>query len=164
MFDGYQYGPSTKDNTHQRRTGAYGPTVNFDGAMVAKLKKGDFLSNKENKQKFINPLGEQLGLSGCTTIHAEGDAYLLIVQTAKQSARSVTTVLVGDDTDLLVLLCHHAELNASLSPSRDQKPGRSGISRKLSPHWVQMYARIFCLYTQFLDATRPLGSMELAKE
>lgn len=113
MFDGYQYGPSTKDSTHQRRTGAYGPSVNSDGAMVAKLKKGDFLSNKENKQKFINLLEEQLELSGCTTIHVEGDADLLIVQTAIQSARSVTTVLVGDDTDLLVLLCHHAELNAN---------------------------------------------------
>ena len=48
-----------------------------------------------------------------STIHAEGDADLLIVQTAIQSSRSVTTVLVGDDTDLLVLLCHHAEMNAN---------------------------------------------------
>jgi len=39
VFDGYQNGPSTKDVTHQRRAGAYGPTVNFDSAMVAKLKK-----------------------------------------------------------------------------------------------------------------------------
>ena len=113
MFDGYQNGPSTKDGTHQRRAGAYGPTVNFDSTMIAKLKKEDFLANKENKQKFIHLLGNKLQQSGCSTIHAEGDADQPIVQTAIQSSRSITTVLIGDDTDLLVLLCHHAEINAN---------------------------------------------------
>ena len=81
--------------------------------MIAKLKKEEFLANKENKQKFIHQLGNKLQQSGCSTIHAEGDADLLIIQTAIQSSRSITTVLVGDDTDLLVLLCHHAEMNAN---------------------------------------------------
>ena len=112
VFDGYQNGPSTKDVTHQRRARAYGPTMNFDSAMVAKLKKEEFLANKENKQKFIHLLGDKLQQSGCSTIHAKGDADLLIVQTVIQSARSIITVLVGDDTDLLVLLCRHAEMNA----------------------------------------------------
>ena len=35
-----------------------------------------------------------------------------MVQMAVQSAESVTTVLVGDDTDLLVLLCHRADTSA----------------------------------------------------
>jgi len=113
VFDGYENGPSTKDGTHQRRTGTHGPTVNVDGAMLAKLKKEDFLSNKENKQKFINLLSGKLELSGSTTLHAEGDADLLIVQTAIQSAQSVATVLIGDDTDLLVLLCYHADVTAN---------------------------------------------------
>lgn len=86
--------------------------MNFDSAMVAKLKKEEFLANKENKQKFIHLLGDKLQQSGCSTIHAKGDADLLIVQTVIQSARSIITVLVGDDTDLLVLLCRHAEMNA----------------------------------------------------
>jgi len=113
VFDGYQNGPSTKDGTHQRRAGAYGPTVNFDSTMIAKLKKEEFLANKESKQKFIHLLGNKLQQSGCSTIHAGGDADLLIVQTAIQSSRSITTVIIGDDTDLLVLLCHHAEMNAN---------------------------------------------------
>ena len=113
MFDRYQNGPSTKDGTHQRRAGAYGQTVNFDSTMIAKLRKEEFLATKENKQKFIHLLGNKLQQSGCSTIHAEGDADLLIVQTAIQSSRSITTVLVGDDTDLLVLLCHHVEMNAN---------------------------------------------------
>ena len=35
----------------------------------------------------------------------KGDADVLIVETTAQSAMSVETTLVGDDTDLLVLLC-----------------------------------------------------------
>ena len=129
VFDGYQNGPSTKDGTHQRRAGAYGPTVNFDSTMIAKLKKEEFLANKENNQKFIHLLGNKLQQSGCSTIHAEGDVDLLIVQTAIQPSRSITTVLVGVDTDLLVLLCHHAEMSSSsnLSPSKGRRQGRLGI-------------------------------------
>ena len=36
----------------------------------------------------------------------------MIVQMAVQSAKSITTVLVGDDTALLLLLCHHGDTNA----------------------------------------------------
>ena len=41
--------------------------------------------------------------------HAQGDADVLIVQTAVESAKSRDTVLVGDDTDLLVLLLYHVD-------------------------------------------------------
>ena len=40
------------------------------------------------------------------------DANVLSVLTAVASARHKETVLVGDDTDLLVLLLHHAEMDA----------------------------------------------------
>ena len=53
-------------------------------------------------------LSEALQNVGCVTHHANGDADLLIVKTAVESARTNTTVIVGDDTDLLVLLCYHA--------------------------------------------------------
>jgi len=109
LFDGYKEGPSTKDCAHQRRSGVSGPSVNFDGDMVLKMKKDIFLSNTANKQWLIKLLGEKLQLLGCNIIHAPGDADLMIVQMAIQSAKSITTVLAGDDTDLLVLLCHHAD-------------------------------------------------------
>ena len=96
----------------KRLSSVSGPSVNFDSDMVLKLKKDVFLSNTANKQRLINLLREKLQLSGCNIIHAPGDADLMIVQMAVQSAKSITTVLVGDDTDLLVLLCHHADTNA----------------------------------------------------
>ena len=58
-------------------------------------------------------LSNMLEMAGCTTIHAEGDADAMIVDAAIESAKSINTVLVGDDTDLLVLLCHHADINSN---------------------------------------------------
>ena len=41
-----------------------------------------FLSNKENKQRFIIMLGEELSKKGCTVFHDTGDADCLIVKKA----------------------------------------------------------------------------------
>lgn len=110
VFDGYDSErPSTKDMTHQKRAkGKYSPTVTFSEEMKVTYKKDHFLSNVKNKQRFINMLSRCLQEKNCQTIHAEEDADALIVQTAIESAKSLNTVLVGDDTDLLILLCHHA--------------------------------------------------------
>ena len=42
-------------------------------------------------------------------MQAEGDADVFIVKTAVDSAMTHPTVRVGDDTDLLVLLCYHTK-------------------------------------------------------
>ena len=39
--------------------------------------------------------------------HASGDADLLIVQTALKAAKDYPTVLIGEDTNLLVLARHY---------------------------------------------------------
>ncbi len=56
-------------------------------------------------------LSEHLEMKKCEVHHAPGDADLLIVQKAVESATTLKTVLVGDDTDLLILLCYHASLD-----------------------------------------------------
>ena len=65
-----------------------------------------FLSNKENKHRFIIMLGEELSKKGCTVFHDTGDANYLKVKKAMESAAENNVVLVGDDTDLLILLLH----------------------------------------------------------
>ena len=65
------------------------------------------MSTKTNKQKFIKLLSDCLDQAGCETHHALGDADVLIVQTAIQSAMQCQTILIGEDTDLIVLLCFH---------------------------------------------------------
>ena len=94
--------------THQRWSkGNAGTTVTFTGDTPVILKKDQFLANRQNKQRFIFMLSEELTKKNCETHHATFDADLLIVQKVVQSATSCNTVLVGDDTDLLVFLCYH---------------------------------------------------------
>ena len=57
--------------------------------------------------------------------HDSADADLLIVQKAVESASSMETVLVGDDTDLLVLLIHHVPLESKdIFSERKNSKGR----------------------------------------
>ena len=110
VFDGYSDAPSTKDSAHLRQSvGKVGVVVHFSPNMTLQTKKEEFLSNKENKQRFIAMLSKRLEQMGCEVQMARGDADVLIVQTAIAAADKKETVLVGDDTDLLVLLVHHAK-------------------------------------------------------
>lgn len=111
VFDGYDSGPDVKDATHQRRSHGSGPTVALTHQTVVTLKKKDFLSNKANKQNFLCILSSYLEEAGCLTAHARSDADVLIIQTAIQSSKTVNTVVVGEDTDLLILLLHHADMD-----------------------------------------------------
>ena len=67
------------------------------------------LSNKTNEQRFITLLSRHLQQNNIVVINAEADADVLVVQTAIESAASNNTVLVGDDTDLLILLCYNSK-------------------------------------------------------
>lgn len=87
--------------------------MHLTGSMIMNVKKDAFLSNKKNKQSFINLLSRTLEQNGRHTKHATGDADVLIVQTTIQYAQTANTVLAGDDTDLLILLCHHAPMDSS---------------------------------------------------
>ena len=61
VFDGYSVKPSTNEATHKRRKGATSTySVKFEHTMICKLKKDDFLSNEENKFRFINLLSQKL--------------------------------------------------------------------------------------------------------
>ena len=51
-----------------------------------------------------------MNTAGIQATQAKADADLLIVHTAVTCSLERHTVLVGDDTDLLVLLCYHASL------------------------------------------------------
>ena len=80
--------------------------------MKLTMMKDYYLSNSSNKQSFINMLSRYHQKVGCKTHHSQADADLLIVQTAVESVRRASTVLVGDDIDLLILLCYYTEISA----------------------------------------------------
>ena len=79
--------------------------------MPLNLQKEHFLANENTKQRFIDALNNKLQHNGVHTLHAQGDADLLTAKTAAESSSSIQpTTLIGDDTDLLVLLCFHADV------------------------------------------------------
>ena len=99
--------------------------------MLVTLKKDEFLSNQVNKQKFINLLYENLEHAGYSTRHAKGDADVMIVDSAITKERDQTTVLIGEDTDLLVLLLYHAEMDTKELFFRPEPRQRDMTVRKL---------------------------------
>ena len=94
----------------RRNKGKDGIKVSFTPDMPLTTTKELFLSNKENKQKFVDMLGAELECYNCLVFHADADADFLIVQKAIESAERIDTVLIGEDTDLLVLLLYHTNL------------------------------------------------------
>ena len=109
VFDGYEHGPAPKDATHHKRTGlSEGIEVKFQENMALVLKKEIFLANKKSRQPFINIIGQKLEDAVCTVHHAVVDADGLIVNKAIELSEATDKILVGEDTDLLVLLLHYA--------------------------------------------------------
>ena len=107
VFDGYKEF-TTKDMTHKRSLkGKKGVSVTFSLDMSLSVTKEAFLSDPKNKQQFIDFLGTKLTNQGSHVFHDQADADLFIVQKAIESAESMDTVFIGDDTDLLVVLLHH---------------------------------------------------------
>ena len=65
--------------------------------------------NKTNKQAVIDIIAEDMSDAGISVVKAKADADYLIVKTAVDCAEHHDTIVVGQDTDLLVLLCYHAQ-------------------------------------------------------
>ncbi|KAL7395312.1 hypothetical protein ABVT39_014279 [Epinephelus coioides] len=84
----------------------------MDEDMPVTMNKDEFLANHINKQQFIDMLSGHLQKKNCQTYHAPGDADLLIVQKAVESATATNTVLIGDDTYQLVLLIYYTNLKS----------------------------------------------------
>ncbi|KAK3105425.1 hypothetical protein FSP39_024991 [Pinctada imbricata] len=112
IFDGYSETPSTKDVAHLRRSkGMLWRKVIFNDSTVCSMKKEAFLTNKDNKKRFIDLLTIHLRDSDCEVLQAQGDAdYMLAMKTIEKAA-SGNVALIGEDTDLLILLLHHLTQN-----------------------------------------------------
>ena len=113
VFDGYE-GPSIKDCTHQRRrrTSNYG---NVDVTEQRKFvgKKDEFLQSTHNKQQIIRLITEELRQRKCNVIQAEDDADVEIAKAAVTMAQFKSTTVIGEDTDLLVLLLYYTNIDKS---------------------------------------------------
>ena len=104
-------------------------------------------------------LSKALQNVGCITHHANGDADLLIVKTAVESARTSITVLAGDDTDLLVLQFYHAsedgyDLYFRLEPKANASGARVWHMKKVK----EQVGKEVCRNLLFLHAITRCGT------
>ena len=105
VFDGYS--SSTKDHCHQKRQPIRGLRVEFDKDTELLSSKELFLSNPDNKIKFISMLSAHMRECGYIVLNCEADADVRIVTLAvERFAADFNIVVVSDDTDVLVLLAH----------------------------------------------------------
>ena len=133
VFDGYPDRPTTKDITHLRRSkGMKGSKVNLKEDMPCHSSKELFLSNRNNKHNFISSLGLKLKTAGLKVIQADEDADLVIAQEAVKQSSHQPTVVVADDTDVLVLLLYHAK---KTSKGLYFERNRKTTSKKYGPLW-----------------------------
>ncbi|OWF45072.1 hypothetical protein KP79_PYT01608 [Mizuhopecten yessoensis] len=56
-------------------------------------------------------LSSKLSANGVRCLKAADDADILVAQTAVSFSKEQKIAVIGKDTDLLVLLCHHANPN-----------------------------------------------------
>ena len=131
VFDGYCDGPSVKDVAHLRRGSTNAVVVHCDLLSTLTVKKDVVLRNKENKQCFINIVSEKLKEAVCDSIHTAGDTDVLIAQSAVSVAATRDTVVITDDTDILILFCHRGktakrQTRAEMRPRARQGLGHPG--------------------------------------
>ncbi len=102
--------PSIMDEKILRnKKGVCGPEISFTGATPLKAKKQEFLSNVKNRNEFIKILSAKLVEVGCTVSTTTSDVNIFIAQQAARISDEQMTVVVGEDTTLLVLLCFYTK-------------------------------------------------------
>ncbi|CAC5369996.1 unnamed protein product [Mytilus coruscus] len=152
VMDGYN-SSSTKDITHLRRSkGAQSNTITFTRDMPLRIKKETFLLNQSNKQRFVEILMDTFQEHSVEAIQAKEDADLLIVKTAVEKSNRQEVVIYGEDTDLLILLCHLAEKNSHCIFFTTDKQSSMKNSKVWDIQKTQVLGEDVCLQLPFVHA------------
>lgn len=108
VFDGYDDYTRNIKAAEQRRRNAASSTssdIIFDESMTVPTSQQKFFANNHNKSRFISMLKAKFTAENISVEQANDDADVLIIETAiKKFSVTNTTVVVGEDVDLLVLL------------------------------------------------------------
>ena len=118
VFDGYDGPPSTKSAEQSSRAkNCTSADIIVAPNLPTTTTQGAFLGNNNNKTRLIQTLYTELSSIGIIVMQAESDADTLIVSTALHMAESDCNrpvVVVGTDTDLLVMLVARATSSMDL--------------------------------------------------
>ena len=170
IFDSYETS-TTKDSEQKRRRveQTVFPDVIVEGRTPVPGNKSGFLSNRKNKQNVIKLLSKYLTKAGVEVEHAgdEGDADTVIVKKALELTLTQHTVIViADDTDILILLIHHASPSANLFLQTKQnaisiKMAKAVLGREMSECLLFAHAMSGCDTTSALFGIGKIKHMKL---
>lgn len=147
VFDGYGIS-CTKDSERKRRSRSSASVdIIVEDSVFVTTTQQDFLANSVNKARLISLLKVHLESSGFHVIQATSDADTLLVATAMHIAISGISVLVGQDTDLLVLLVALVTNNVfMLIPGTSKRADRVFNVRKLQEGLGDMAQHLLFLH------------------
>lgn len=136
VFDGYDETNNTKAEEHRRRAAKFvSVDILFDDAMEVTTGQEKFLRNPRNKTRFIECLTIRFRRAGIYVKQAVSDADVLIVNSAIElSHQDKNVILIGEDTDLLVILAVLSDPNRSITfrkPGKGFKPDTDYISNQI---------------------------------
>lgn len=128
VYDGYSDSRKNIKAAEQRRRTAKtssGSEIIFDEFMTVPANQQQFLANINNKSRVISMLSDKLTAANIAVKQAQNDADVLIIETAIEKFNATnTTIVVGEDVDLLVLLTARTpidKINYFLKPGRAQQ-------------------------------------------
>ena len=115
VFDGYGDPSSTKNYEQDRRVnGNLAPDIIFTrDTSLSRYQQKEFLNNRRNKTEFISLIETIFHIAGIACSQSQCDADYLTASTALAIADNahIPVVLVGTDTDLLILLVANASID-----------------------------------------------------
>lgn len=105
--------------------------------MTVPTSQQQFLANTHNKSRFISMLSEKLTTTNIFVKQANNDADVLIIETALEQFNTNTTIVVGEDVELLIILTAQIPTNKIiyfLKPGKAQTPTKMYSSQSLNPY------------------------------
>ena len=149
VFDGYLES-STKDHCHFKRCPIKSPDQCGDLERKLLCKKSIFLSNSKNKDNFIKLLARDLTESGFQVHQTNKDADVEIITNAITALGERDTLVIGDDTDLLVLAVHYMKewgmSNNKLIMYRPSSHSYIDIGKVVSAHPDHVTSNILAIH------------------
>ncbi|KAI4486117.1 hypothetical protein M0804_006606 [Polistes exclamans] len=141
VFDGYSDSTKNIKAAEQRRRTtktSSGSEIIFDEFMTVPENQQQFFTNINNKSRFISMLSNKLTAANIAVKQAKNDADVLIIETAIEKFDATnTTIVVGEDVDLLVLLTARTPMDKIiyfLKPGRAQQRTEIYSSKSLSAY------------------------------
>lgn len=152
VFDGYQNGPAIKDATHQRRESVKYPRVHLRPPALFGGNKNKIVANSFNKHQLIGFIISEMTKAGCDAVQCGSDADVSIVQAAVESASFKSTTVIGEDTDLLMLLLYYVRPDCKPLYLRSDNQSRGAPKVYHINTIAQKLGRVLCTRLLFLHA------------